>query len=137
MKSRRKTTQINVGKIGVGSDYPVSVQSMTTTKTRDTDETLGQVYELANEPHDAAQYAGPAGHRRRRERNILLRQAWLHLALTLGRQAGFRYCPARQGDLRAGPDAGRRAGARQSILGRLCLCRRRRCPVRGVSRQGC
>ena len=48
MKSRRKTTQINVGKIGVGSDYPVSVQSMTTTKTRDTDETLGQVYELAN-----------------------------------------------------------------------------------------
>ena len=52
MKSRRKTTQINVGKIGVGSDYPVSVQSMTTTKTRDTDETLGQVYELANNGAD-------------------------------------------------------------------------------------
>ena len=52
MKSRRKTTQINVGKIGVGSDYPVSVQSMTTTKTRDTDETLAQVYELANNGAD-------------------------------------------------------------------------------------
>ena len=52
MKSRRKTTQINVGKIGVGSDYPVSVQSMTTTKTRDTDETLGQVYELAKNGAD-------------------------------------------------------------------------------------
>ena len=52
MKSRRKTTQINVGKIGVGSDYPVTVQSMTTTKTRDTDETLGQVYELANNGAD-------------------------------------------------------------------------------------
>ena len=52
MKSRRKTTQINVGKIGVGSDYPVSVQSMTTTKTRDSDETLGQVYELANNGAD-------------------------------------------------------------------------------------
>ena len=52
MKIRRKTTQINVGKIGVGSDYPVSVQSMTTTKTRDTDETLGQVYELANNGAD-------------------------------------------------------------------------------------
>ena len=48
MSERRQTSQIQVGKVGVGSDYPVSVQSMTTTKTRDTDETLGQVYELAN-----------------------------------------------------------------------------------------
>jgi (E)-4-hydroxy-3-methylbut-2-enyl-diphosphate synthase len=32
--------QIYVGNVGIGSDYPVSVQSMTTTKTRDTDETL-------------------------------------------------------------------------------------------------
>ena len=52
MSERRKTTQIQVGKVGVGSDYPVSVQSMTTTKTRDTDETLGQVYELANNGAD-------------------------------------------------------------------------------------
>ena len=52
MSERRKTSQIQVGKVGVGSDYPVSVQSMTTTKTRDTDETLGQVYELANNGAD-------------------------------------------------------------------------------------
>jgi (E)-4-hydroxy-3-methylbut-2-enyl-diphosphate synthase len=52
MSSRRKTTQIKVGNVGVGSDYLVSVQSMTTTKTRDTDETLGQVYELANNGAD-------------------------------------------------------------------------------------
>ena len=52
MSKRRQTTQIQVGKVGVGSDYPVSVQSMTTTKTRDTDETLGQVYELANNGAD-------------------------------------------------------------------------------------
>ena len=52
MIGRRKTTQIKVGKVGVGSDYPISVQSMTTTKTRDTDETLGQVYELANNGAD-------------------------------------------------------------------------------------
>ena len=45
MSERRQTSQIQVGKVGVGSDYPVSVQSMTTTKTRDTDETLGQVYD--------------------------------------------------------------------------------------------
>lgn len=30
---RRKTRQIMVGNVGIGSDYPVSVQSMTTTKT--------------------------------------------------------------------------------------------------------
>ena len=52
MSERRQTSQIQVGKVGVGSEYPVSVQSMTTTKTRDTDETLGQVYELANNGAD-------------------------------------------------------------------------------------
>ena len=52
MSERRQTSQIQVGKVGVGSDYPVSVQSMTTTMTRDTDETLGQVYELANNGAD-------------------------------------------------------------------------------------
>ena len=52
MSKRRKTSQIQVGNVGVGSDYPVSVQSMTTTKTRDTDETLEQIYELANNGAD-------------------------------------------------------------------------------------
>ena len=52
MNKRRETSQIHVGKVGVGSDFPVSVQSMTTTKTRDTDETLGQIYELANNGAD-------------------------------------------------------------------------------------
>ncbi len=52
MISRRKTSQIQVGKVGVGSDFPVSVQSMTTTKTRDTDGTLEQIYELASNGAD-------------------------------------------------------------------------------------
>ena len=52
MSKRRETSQIQVGKVGEGSDFPVSVQSMTTTKTRDTDETLGQIYELANNGAD-------------------------------------------------------------------------------------
>ena len=49
---RRITKQIKVGKVGIGSDYPISVQSMTTTKTRNTDETIQQVYELANNGAD-------------------------------------------------------------------------------------
>jgi (E)-4-hydroxy-3-methylbut-2-enyl-diphosphate synthase len=44
---RRQTRQLHVGKVAVGGDAPVSVQSMTTTKTADVDGTLSQVYALA------------------------------------------------------------------------------------------
>lgn len=47
MKSRRNTRSIHVGKIPVGGGTPISVQSMTTTKTADVDGTLAQVYALA------------------------------------------------------------------------------------------
>src|SRR5829696_5845242 len=43
---RRQTRQLDVGGVGVGSDFPVSVQSMTTTKTADVDATLQQIAEL-------------------------------------------------------------------------------------------
>src|SRR5215471_13098116 len=44
---RRITREIHVGKVAVGGDAPVSVQSMTTTKTADVDGTLAQIYALA------------------------------------------------------------------------------------------
>ena len=44
---RRKTRQIMVGKVAVGGDAPITVQSMTTTKTSDVDATLQQIYGLA------------------------------------------------------------------------------------------
>ncbi len=44
---RRPTRQLHVGKVPVGGGAPVSVQSMTTTKTADVDGTLAQVYALA------------------------------------------------------------------------------------------
>ncbi len=43
---RRPTRQINVGSVPVGGGAPVSVQSMTITKTADVDGTLAQVYAL-------------------------------------------------------------------------------------------
>ena len=43
---RRTTRQIHVGDVAVGGGAPVSVQSMTTTKTSDVDGTLAQVYAL-------------------------------------------------------------------------------------------
>jgi (E)-4-hydroxy-3-methylbut-2-enyl-diphosphate synthase len=47
MHERRLTRQIHVGDVPVGGGAPVSVQSMTTTKTADVDGTLSQVYALA------------------------------------------------------------------------------------------
>src|SRR5215211_1566402 len=44
---RRKTRQLQVGAVAVGGDAPISVQSMTTTKTADVDGTLEQIYALA------------------------------------------------------------------------------------------
>ena len=44
---RKVTNQINVGKVAVGGDAPISVQSMTITKTADVEGTLQQIYALA------------------------------------------------------------------------------------------
>jgi (E)-4-hydroxy-3-methylbut-2-enyl-diphosphate synthase len=44
---RRKTRQLLVGSVPVGGDAPISVQSMTTTKTSDVEGTLQQIYALA------------------------------------------------------------------------------------------
>ncbi len=44
---RRKTRQIQVGKVKIGSDAPISVQSMTNTRTDDAAATLRQIGELA------------------------------------------------------------------------------------------
>jgi (E)-4-hydroxy-3-methylbut-2-enyl-diphosphate synthase len=40
---RRQTKQIHVGKVAVGGGAPISVQSMTTTKTSDVEGTLQQI----------------------------------------------------------------------------------------------
>ena len=57
---RRKTRQINVGPVGVGSDSPISVQSMTTTKTTDINATLQQIAELTASGCDIVRVACPA-----------------------------------------------------------------------------
>lgn len=43
---RRVTRRLMVGNVGIGSDYPIAVQSMTTTKTHDVNATLQQIAEL-------------------------------------------------------------------------------------------
>jgi len=47
LSPRRLTRQISVGSVKVGGDAPISIQSMTTTKTADVEATLEQIYALA------------------------------------------------------------------------------------------
>ena len=56
---RRKTRQIQVGKVQVGSGAPVSVQSMTTTPTVDINSTLQQIAELTAAGCDIVRVAVP------------------------------------------------------------------------------
>ncbi|MGH3938226.1 MAG: flavodoxin-dependent (E)-4-hydroxy-3-methylbut-2-enyl-diphosphate synthase [Pseudonocardiaceae bacterium] len=57
---RRKTRQLRVGPVGVGSDHQVSVQSMTTTLTADIDATLQQIAELTAAGCDIVRVAVPS-----------------------------------------------------------------------------
>ncbi|MGA4669819.1 flavodoxin-dependent (E)-4-hydroxy-3-methylbut-2-enyl-diphosphate synthase [Propionibacteriaceae bacterium Y1923] len=57
---RRRTRQIKVGKVLVGGDAPVSVQSMTTTKTTDINATLQQIAELTATGCDIVRVAVPS-----------------------------------------------------------------------------
>lgn len=56
---RRKTRQFNVGSVGIGSNSPISVQTMTTTKTHDINATLQQIAELTAAGCDIVRVACP------------------------------------------------------------------------------
>lgn len=56
---RRKTRQLMVGDVGVGSEHPISVQSMTTTKTHDINATLQQIAQLTASGCDIVRVACP------------------------------------------------------------------------------
>ena len=57
---RRKTRQIMVGKVPVGGDAPISVQSMCTTPTTDINATLQQIAELTASGCDIVRVAVPS-----------------------------------------------------------------------------
>ncbi|QTG76119.1 flavodoxin-dependent (E)-4-hydroxy-3-methylbut-2-enyl-diphosphate synthase [Trueperella pecoris] len=59
LRPRRRTRQIKVGDVLVGGDAPVSVQSMTTTKTHDIGATLQQIAELTAAGCDIVRVACP------------------------------------------------------------------------------
>ncbi len=56
---RRRTRQVYVGGVGIGSDSPISIQSMTNTDTHDIDATYTQVMRLAEAGCDIVRITAP------------------------------------------------------------------------------
>ena len=56
---RKKTRVINVGKIKVGGDSPISVQSMTNTLTTDIKQTVNQIHALEEAGADIVRVSCP------------------------------------------------------------------------------
>ena len=56
---RKKTKKIKVGKVEVGGEAPISVQSMTNTLTTDVDGTIKQINELTEAGADIVRVSCP------------------------------------------------------------------------------
>ena len=56
---RRKTKKIKVGKVEIGGDAPISVQSMTNTLTTDVEATIKQINDLDNAGADIVRVSCP------------------------------------------------------------------------------
>jgi len=59
LANRRKSRQVRLGSVAIGGDAPVSVQSMTTTKTSDVNATLQQIASLVASGCEIARVAVP------------------------------------------------------------------------------
>ena len=57
--NRKKTNVINVGKVKVGGDNPISVQSMTNTLTKDSYSTIKQINKIAEQGADIVRVSCP------------------------------------------------------------------------------
>lgn len=58
--TRRRTRRILVGKVPVGGDAPISVQSMTNTETTDIDATVAQIHRMQNAGVDIVRVSVPS-----------------------------------------------------------------------------
>ena len=59
LSARRKTISVKVGQVGIGSEHPVAVQSMTNSDTRDPAATLAQIRRLAEAGCEVVRVAVP------------------------------------------------------------------------------
>ena len=83
---RKKTKVIQVGKVKVGGDNPISVQSMTNTPTQDTRKTIKQIQEISQAGADIVRVSCPD-----EESSYALKEITKHIDIPLVADIHFHY----------------------------------------------
>ena len=83
---RKKTKKIKVGKVEIGGDAPISVQSMTNTLTTDVDATIKQINELTEAGADIVRVSCPD-----RDSSLALKKIFKHIDVPIVADIHFNY----------------------------------------------
>ena len=83
---RRKTKVIKVGKVKIGGDNPISVQSMTNTLTTSVKSTINQINSIAEEGADIVRVSCPD-----KESTFALKEISKHVAIPIVADIHFHY----------------------------------------------
>ena len=83
---RKKTKVIQVGKVKVGGDNPISVQSMTNTLTTDIKSTINQINSIAEEGADIVRVSCPD-----KESSLALKEICKHVQIPIVADIHFHY----------------------------------------------
>ena len=84
--NRKKTKEITVGKVKVGAENPIAVQSMTNTKTTDIKSTIDQINKIDNEGADIVRVSCPD-----KESTVALKEITKHTDVPLIADIHFHY----------------------------------------------
>ena len=83
---RRKTKVINVGKVKIGGDNPISVQSMTNTLTTDVKATIKQINNITEEGADIVRVSCPD-----KDSTVALKEITKHVSIPIVADIHFHY----------------------------------------------
>ena len=83
---RKKTKKIRVGKVEIGGDAPISVQSMTNTLTTDVDATIKQINELTEAGADIVRVSCPD-----QDSSLALKKIFKHIDVPIVADIHFNY----------------------------------------------
>jgi (E)-4-hydroxy-3-methylbut-2-enyl-diphosphate synthase len=128
LKPRRKTRQVMIGDVAVGGDAPISVQSMTNTKSEDVEATVAQIKSLEQVGCEIVRVAVPGKAAVAALPDIISRAsipvvADIHFDYRLGLgavEAGVHALRINPGNI----------GARERVVELVAACRERGIPIR-------
>ena len=84
--NRKKTKVISVGKVKIGGNNPISVQSMTNTITKDIKSTVNQINQIAEEGADIVRVSCPD-----EESSLALNEIVKHVDIPIVADIHFHY----------------------------------------------